>query len=87
MSSPSKLRLMRIEQRNLRKYHPASSVQRCQKQKMPVVGGTSGTAPSSAMTSKRSVDPMMASSRAVGRGTIHNATRWPKENLSSDFER
>src|SRR5271165_1975542 len=71
---------MRIEQRNLRKYQPHGSVHRCQKQKMPVVGGVSGTAPSSVITSKRSVAPITASSSAVSFGTIRRATLWPKEN-------
>jgi len=85
MSSPSKLRLMRIEHRNLRKYHPASSVHRCQKQKMPMVGGVSGTAPSSEIVSKRSVDPIMANTSAANRGTTHNATRWPNEKSFSEL--
>ena len=87
MSSPSKLRLIRIEQRNLRKYQPLSKVQRCQNQKMPVVGGLYGTAPSSAITSKRSVAPITASSSAVSLGTIHKAMRCPIENRSSGLER
>ena len=50
----------------------------CQKQKIPRAGGVSGTAPSSAIVSKRSVIPIRASNAAVSRGTTHSAMRCPR---------
>src|ERR1700751_5966698 len=83
MSSPSKLWLMRMEQGNLRKDHPQGNVQRCQKQKMPLAGGVAGIAPSSAMTSKRRVTPMIARMNVARRGTIASAMRCVKEKRCS----
>jgi hypothetical protein len=66
-----------MELRNFLKYHPAGSVQRCQKQKIPRAGGVAGVTPSSAIVSNRSVAPTAASSIAVSLGTTPSTTRWP----------
>ena len=62
-------------------------------EKLPQIGphpaipapNPSGTAPSSAITSKRSVHPINASNSAVSLGTTASASRCPKENFCSEL--